>query len=175
LALSISSNGWADLKTYDVDPQYRQEIYSALKQMLDPTGNPLVPSQGRVELLPTGQLLVNASPETIAQLDTVLQAIRTSAVAPTPRAQLRYWAVFGSRAPAAQPPGTAPPNILDDVLAELERLHGELMFRVIGTAALGNGARGCANGLCTGRCPQRENRDQSRRHARGSGTAVRNR
>ena len=32
--------------------------------------------------------------------------------------------------------GTPVPSVLNDVLAELERMHGDLTFRVIGTAAL---------------------------------------
>ncbi len=134
LPLLISSNAWADLKTFDVDPQYRQEIYAALQSILTPQG---FETSGRVELLPSGQLLVNATAETLVQVEQVLQTIRNRpAAAATPRVDLRYWAVLGSRAPVANPPGTATPSALTDVLAELERLHGDLQFRVIGTAAL---------------------------------------
>ena len=95
LASLISTNAWADLKTFDVDPQYRQEIYAALQRILTPGG---FPTQGRVELLPSGQLLVNASPETLVQVEQVLQTIRNRpAAAATPRADLSYWAVLGSR------------------------------------------------------------------------------
>jgi hypothetical protein len=94
--LLLSSNAWADLRTYDVDPQYRQELYSALRSILDPTGITMK-AYGRVELLPSGQILVNASPETLVQVEAVLQAIRARPVTPTPRAALRYWAVLGSR------------------------------------------------------------------------------
>jgi hypothetical protein len=132
-ALVLSANAWADLKTYDVDPQYRQEIYSVLKEILAPQGQP---TNGRVELLPSGQILVNASAETLEQVDQVLQTIRNRPAAPTPRADLSYWAVLGSRASVANPPGTAPPAALNDVLDELRRLHGDLQFRVIGSAAL---------------------------------------
>ena len=41
-----------------------------------------------------------------------------------------------SRAAVATPPGAAPPSALGPVLAELERLHGDLTFRVIGAATL---------------------------------------
>ena len=133
LALSIASNVWADLKTYDVGPQYSQEIYTALKEILSPQGQP---TAGRVELLPSGQILVNAGPETLAQVDQVLQALRARPVTTTPRVELQYWAVLGSRGPAANPPGTAPPSALNEVLAELKRMHGDLQFRVLGTAAL---------------------------------------
>ena len=146
LALVFSATAWADLKTYDVDPQYRQEIYSVLKEILAPQGQP---TNGRVELLPSGQILVNASAETLEQVDQVLQTIRNRPAAPTPRADLSYWAVLGSRAAVANPPGTAPPTSLNDVLGELRRLHGDLQFRVIGSAALSteSGQRGRVSGM----------------------------
>jgi hypothetical protein len=132
-ALLIASNARADLKTYDIDPQYQQEIYAALKNILMPQGQP---TQGRVELLPSGQILVNAAPETLEQVEQVLQAIRARPVAAASRVDLHYWAVLGSRATAANPPGTAPPSSLNEVLTELRRVHGDLQFRVLGTAAL---------------------------------------
>jgi hypothetical protein len=136
LTLLISTNAWADLRAFDVDPQYATEIYGALQQVLTPTGNPLVPTQGHVQLLPSGQILVNASPEALEQVEQVLQAIRARRAPSAPRVELRYWGVLGSRAAVATPPGTAAPNALGPVLAELERLHGDLNFRVIGTATL---------------------------------------
>jgi hypothetical protein len=48
---------------------------------------------------------------------------------------LRYWVVLGTSA-AQPPPGDTPPPILDDVLTELKRAHGNLTFRVLGTATL---------------------------------------
>ena len=74
LALSIASNAWADLKTYDIDPQYQQEIYTALRRVLD--SGP--PTFGKVELLPSGQLLVNASPETLEQVEKVMPPYNVS-------------------------------------------------------------------------------------------------
>jgi len=135
LLLLTSSTAWADLKTYDVDPQYRQEIYSALLKILDPAGTNFGgQTQGRVQLLPSGQLLVNAPAETLAQVEQVLQAIRNRPAPAAPRVELRYWAVLGSR--GANPPGTTPPSALNPVLAEMKRFHGDLTFRVIGSAAL---------------------------------------
>lgn len=133
LTLLISSNAWADLRTYDVDPQYRQEIYAALQRILAPQG---FPTQGKVELLPTGQLLVNASPETLEQVEQVLQAIRNRPAAAAPRVALRYWGVLGTRAQGVDAVGSPPPAVLNEVLGELKRLHGELTFRLIGTAAV---------------------------------------
>ena len=152
LALLISSTAWADLKTYDVDPQYQQEIYAALKDILN--------NMGRVQLLPSGQILVNAEPATLEQVDKVLQTIRARPVAAAPRVELQYWAVVGfraaaanaaargpnvtvvgSRSPADLPP---PPSALNDVLAQLKRMHGDLQFRVLGTTSLAtqSGQRG---------------------------------
>jgi hypothetical protein len=136
LFLLLSGNAWADLRTYDVPPQYQQEILEALSVVLNtPVNVPGMPS-GRVQRLPSGQIVVNASPETLDQVDQVLQAIRARPVPAAPRVELRYWAVLGSRAAVTNPPGTATPNALGPVLAELERLHGDLMFRVIGMAAV---------------------------------------
>jgi hypothetical protein len=141
LALLMSPSAWADLKTYDIDPQYQQEIFAALTDILtpDPARGLIMDAHGRVELLPSGQILVNASAETLEQVERVLQAIRTRSVAAAPRASLRYWALFGTSpqpANAASEPGTSVPTVLNDVLGELKRVHGELTFRVIGSAAL---------------------------------------
>ncbi|HEX7237226.1 MAG TPA: hypothetical protein VF405_09710 [Gammaproteobacteria bacterium] len=150
LALLISSNAWADLKTYDVGPQYQQEIYAALKDILSPQNQS---TQGLVQLLPSGQILVNADAKTLEQVDQVLMALRSRPVSTTPRVELQYWAVVGahpvaanaagrqqvdvsvvgSRAPANLP---APPSVLNDVLAELKRVHGDLQFLVLGTTSL---------------------------------------
>lgn len=135
LALLLSSNAWADLKTYDVDPQYQQEIFNALRSVLEPQGQL---AAGRVQLLPSGQILVNADAETLKQVEQVLQAVRTKSVAAAPRIALRYWGVFGapSQSAAAKNVGSPPPAALNDVLSELRRVHGEVAFRVIGTAAV---------------------------------------
>lgn len=138
LALTISATAAADLKTYDIPPQLQQEIVAALDRILNPSGPGTVPggSYGRVQVLPSGQMIVNAPPQTLEQIDQVLAAIRTRPAAAAPRAGLYYWAVLGSRAAAGNPPGTPPPSSLNDVLEELRRLHGDLQFRVIGSASL---------------------------------------
>jgi hypothetical protein len=138
-ALLIAGTAQADLKTFDVDPQYQQEIFAALTDILtpDPQQGLIMEAHGRVELLPSGQILVNADAATLEQVEQVLQALRARPAEAAPRATLRYWAVLG--APEADPAssiGTPPPPALDDVLAELSRVHGERVFRVIGSAAL---------------------------------------
>lgn len=133
LALFIASTASADLRTFDVDPQYQMEIFGALQQVLSAPGQP---TRGLVQVLPSGQILVNADPPTLDQVDLVLKAISARRVAAAPRVELQYWAVIGSRAAAANPPGAAPPSSLNAVLAELRRVHGDLQFRVLGTASL---------------------------------------
>lgn len=152
LALLISSTAWAELKTYDVDPQFRQEVYTALARILNQAGGVAGGSYGQVQLLPSGQLLVNAPPETLQQVEQVLQAIRNRPAAAAPRADLHYWAVLGSHAAVANPPGTPTPSSLGDVLTELERLHGDLQFRVIGSASLAteSGQEGRVGGMALG-------------------------
>jgi hypothetical protein len=149
LPLLLASTAWADLRTYDVDPQYQQEIYTALRRVLD--SGP--PTNGKVELLPSGQILVNASAETLEQVEKVMQALRSRPAPPAPRVELQYWAVLGTRPSAANAAAQrgpnvsvvgsrspadlpAPPDALNEVLAELIRVHGNLQFRVLGTTSL---------------------------------------
>jgi hypothetical protein len=141
LACLISSHAWADLRTYDVDPQYRDEMYNALRRILEP--QPGQVTKGQVQLLPSGQILVNADPPTLDQVEKVLQALRARPAPPAPRVSLRYWAVLGTpsqgNAPGIggpPPPAVPPPAALNDVIAELKRLHGDLTYRVLGTAAV---------------------------------------
>jgi hypothetical protein len=136
----ISSNAWADLRIYDVEPRYQQEVYAALEGVLVSNPQFMAPGTtfGKVELLASGQIMVNASQETLTQVEQVIKAIGARPVAATPRVSLRYWAVLGTRAPAnaANQVGAPPPPVLNDVLAELKRLNGDLTFRVIGSAAV---------------------------------------
>jgi hypothetical protein len=134
----ISSNAWADLRIYDVEPRYQQEVYAALQGVLVSNPQFMAPGTtfGNVELLASGQIMVNASQETLTQVEQVIKAIGARPVAATPRVSLRYWAVLGTRVPANAGVGAPPPPVLNDVLAELKRLNGDLTFRVIGNAAV---------------------------------------
>jgi hypothetical protein len=141
LLLLIPSAALADLRTFDVDPRYRQEVYEALQGVL--VNNPGMAAgglarYGSLELLPSGQILIEAQPETLVQVEAVLAAIAARPVAPAPRVALRYWVVLGTRggAAAANALGTPAPTMLNDVLTELRGIHGELTFRVIGAAAV---------------------------------------
>jgi hypothetical protein len=134
----ISTSAWADLRTYDVDFQYRNEVYEALRNLLNP-GPMNTGSYGIVQLLPSGQILVNATPETLEQVDQLLRAIRERPVAATPRVSLRYWVVLGTSpgtTVTTRPGSTRPPSGLQEVLTELKRFHGDLQFQVLGTAAV---------------------------------------
>ena len=100
---------------------------------------------------PTARFSSTLNPKHSTQLEQVVKAIRERPVAPSPRVSLRYWAVLGTRAQAntTNAVGTPPPAVLNDVLAELERLNGDLTFRVIGTAAVlsESGQRGEIEGM----------------------------
>ena len=131
LGLIFSSAALAELKVYDVDVKYRQEVFAALRSVLS-TESPMTAS-GTVAMLPTGQILIDTSAGGHAQVAAVLDAINARQAEAAPRVTLRYWAVLGSREAAG---GSAPPPILSDVLDELRRVHGDLEFGVVGNATL---------------------------------------
>jgi len=140
LGLLLAGGVRADVKVYDVDFKYQQEVYVALREVLvaDPAQAVVggMAAYGRVQLLPTGQILVDARPETHEQIERLLAAVaaRQVDVPPPPRARFRYWVVLGSR--AAESGGDPAPSVLSEVLGELERVHGNLTFSALGTATL---------------------------------------
>jgi hypothetical protein len=150
VTLLVSSNAWADLRTFDVDPQYQQEVFTALRRILTPDEGKIPAVNGRVEQLPSGQILVNADAATLDQVEKVLQAMRTRSTTATPQVTLRYWAVLGTAAGdgAAGAPRLPTPPALNGVLGELRRIHGDLAFRVLGSAAVtaNSGQQGAAQG-----------------------------
>lgn len=129
MSLSLPAGALAELRTYSVDPQYRQEVYQALAGVLSDRPQPI----GRVERLPTGQFLVDTSPELHAQIETILDDIAAQQPAAAARVALRYWVVLGSRN-AGDDAGL--PVVLRETLDELEAIHGDLGFRVVGNASL---------------------------------------
>lgn len=148
LGLGMTTGALAEMRTYDVDAQYRQEVYTALRGVLSTEG---AKSAGGVQLLPTGQLLVNASSETQEQVAAVLESIRNHQVEATPRVTLRYWAVLGTKGPpqdSGSGAGMKVPEILSDVLDQLRRVHGDLVFSLYANATLvsDSGQRGNLSG-----------------------------
>jgi hypothetical protein len=136
LALVLTSSAMAELVVYDVDAKYRQEVFAALRSVLQrerPGEEALSEAPGSVAMLPTGQLLVDTTPERHIQVAAVLEAISAHQVEAAPRVTLRYWAVLGTPDPTA---GRETPAILSETLSELRRIHGDLAFRVIGNATL---------------------------------------
>jgi len=127
-ALAAAAPAQAATQIYDVDPAYRQEVYEILRQMLNLEGSSL---GGRVQLLPTGQILVDTFEDARqADVEIVLAAIENSDPGRTPTVTLRYWVLEGT--PAAN--DAAVPALLGDVVRELETVHGELGIRVLDTA-----------------------------------------
>jgi hypothetical protein len=125
----------ADLVAYDVDAKYRQEVFRALRSVL--VDNPGISAAGgpygRLELLPNGQILIDARPETHAQIEAVLEAVTQRRTDAAPRISLRYWVLLGGgNVDGARPA----PEILREVTDELQRVHGAMTFQVFGTASL---------------------------------------
>jgi hypothetical protein len=136
LGLAVTVGAQAELRTYEVDAKYRQEVFAALKAVLNPGEQH---AAGRISMLPTGQLLIDTSAEMHEQVAAVLESIRNHRVEATPRVTLRYWAVLGtadSSQSSGAGQGTEVPEILSGVLDELRRVHGGLSFRLYGNATL---------------------------------------
>lgn len=149
LGLTAAAPALAELRVYDVDSNYRQEMYAALQGVLVQNPQAVSPGRGtwgRVQLLPTGQIVVDAAPETHVQIEALLDAVGERRIDVTPRAAFRYWVLLGSRGAGAD---QNVPGVLSEVVAELERVHGPMAFRVLGTAALvtDSGQEGEVDGL----------------------------
>ncbi|MGH8495471.1 MAG: hypothetical protein ACREVN_04995 [Gammaproteobacteria bacterium] len=129
VCLSVPAGAFAELRTYDVDAKYRQEVYEALAGILETPPN----LKGQVERLPTGQLLIEAAPETHKQIEAVLNEVAARQASAAPQVTLRYWAVLGS---PNEEDAAGVPTILRDALDEIEATHGALGFRVLANATL---------------------------------------
>ena len=73
VCMAFSANALAEFKLYDVDPSYREEVYGVLARALRPQQG--VALANSIELLPTGQILIDAMPETHQQVAAVLAEI----------------------------------------------------------------------------------------------------
>lgn len=131
LSIACLTPAEASIRVYDVDPAYRQEIFDILTDMLDRQNPDL---QGNVQLLPTGQLSVDTlTDERQEQIASLLAAIERSRPTPTPSVTLRYWVLAGGAAAAN---GRPVPEVLADVVRELETTYGELDLRVLDVATV---------------------------------------
>lgn len=129
-ALAVCPPLSAATRVYDVDPAYRQEVYTVLTRLLEVPGDSS--RSGKVEILPNGQLVVDtATDQRQDEVAGILAAIARNRPAETPTVSLRYW--FLDTRPDA---GTAPPPILARVLGELEAVHGDREFRVVDAATI---------------------------------------
>jgi hypothetical protein len=143
LAVLAAAAAQAETRLYTIDSRNAEEIAKALGNVVraQEACPPRMTSAGsvvqmscHVELLPTGQIIVEAPGEVHAQIAAVLKAIEAQGAEPTPRITLRYWVISGvdedKTARAPQPAGIEP------VLAQLRRLHGNLTFAVEESASL---------------------------------------
>ena len=141
MALLAAAAAQAETRLYSVDATNAKEIADALAGVVraQEACPPQLNAQGgvvqircHVELLPTGQIIVEAPGSVHAQIAAVLKAIDARDAEPTPRITLRYWVIAGfeGRAPTPPPSGLAP------VITQLQRLHGNLSFALEESATL---------------------------------------
>ncbi len=119
----------AELKVYEVDIQYREELMEILQRLY------FYPPNGQerrrlatVEMLSTGQVVIDASAQTHQEIAGVLKAIEAAKPSGSPTLTLRYWVLSGRpNEPDAVDGGL---RMLEPVLKQLEEVHGELGFTV---------------------------------------------
>jgi hypothetical protein len=131
--LLAASAAEAEIRIYDVDSLYRQEVQNALDRVLR-REYPDKPFYGTVEMLPTGQLLIEAPAAGHVQIETILAAIRARTQASPTKMMLRYWVLSG--VPGRPDNTSGNMRMLVPVLSELEDIHGELGFEIIDTVTL---------------------------------------
>jgi hypothetical protein len=127
LLLAASSAANAEIRTYDLPSGNTNEVANALNAVLH-SHCATLNVQCEARMLPTGQVLIEAPAATHEQIAEVLKAIAGRGAGPTPRVTLRYWVVSGVR---GKPDASAADlKQLGPVLAQLERVHGELGFAI---------------------------------------------
>jgi hypothetical protein len=138
--LLTATSAFADTAVYDLNSSNAKEIAEAIGRVLSaqcasgPKDTVSNTSRCRAELLPTGQLLVEAPPDSQSQIGAVLKAIAAKNASPTSRVTLQYWVIWGEPGkPDAAGPALKP---LDAVLKQLERAHGELGFSLQDTTSI---------------------------------------
>jgi len=139
--LLVAATAAADTAVYDLPAKNAKEIADAIRHVVDArcvTGPSPAPPVNQlmcsVELLPTGQLLVEAPAATQSQIAAVLKAIAARNAAPAPRATLQYWVIYG--APGKPDAADASLKGLNAVVQQLKRVHGELGFSVLDTVSI---------------------------------------
>jgi hypothetical protein len=136
--LLVAAAAFADTAVYDLDAKNAKEIAGAIDNALRAqclrTDNGSAFSGCRADLLPTGQLLVEAPPQSQSQIAATLKAISARNAAPTPRVTLQYWVIYG--VPGKPDAADVSLKPLNAVLQQLERVHGELGFSVQDSATI---------------------------------------
>jgi hypothetical protein len=142
--LLVAATASADTAVYDLDAKNAKEIADALGRVLTAqcavvpnTVLNVNPNMCKVELLPTGQLLVAAPAASQAQIATVIKAIAARDAAPAPRVTLQYWVIYGAPGKAAAADASLKPH--GAVVQQLERMHGDLGFSVLDSTSLVTG------------------------------------
>lgn len=131
LGLAISGLAAAEAKVYDVDARYRAEVVEALKIIFGEEHiNP--GARATISILPTGQVLIDASPTRHVEIEQILDAIAERGVSESPTAMLRYWVLLGE----PNGDGASVPSMLEPVVNELRAAVGDLNFSIVGTASL---------------------------------------
>ena len=133
LSILAATPALSEMQVYDVKAEYREEVYEVLRGILRAELEPTSPAYGRVEMLPTGQILIDASSEKQVEIAALLGSIASRVVAETPTITLRYWVLFGVLDAEQQ---TAVPPMLDGVIREWEAAHGKLGVTILDSARL---------------------------------------
>jgi hypothetical protein len=148
--LLIAATASADTAVYDLDASNAKAIAEALRHVLTaqctsgPKDTPTNQAMCEVELLPTGQLLVEAPAASQAQVAAVLKAIAARTAKPAPRATLQYWVLYGEPGKPDATDGSLKP--INAVLQQLKRAHGELGFSVLDTVSMTSQFGGVSKG-----------------------------
>jgi hypothetical protein len=133
LLLSCPAALHAEVRVYDAPSRNGAEIVTALDYMLE--AQCVSPAyRCKARLLPTGQIVIEAPPETHQQIAEALKAIASRDAGPAPRVTLRYWVVSGVPGkPDANQTALKP---LAPVLTQLKRLHSDLGFTLEDSVAV---------------------------------------
>jgi hypothetical protein len=138
--LLFGATAFADTAVYDLDASNARAIAEALRHVLTaqctsgPKDTPTNQAMCQVELLPTGQLLVEAPAASQAQVAAVLKAIAARSAKPALQVTLQYWVLYGEPGKPDATDGSLKP--INAVLQQLKRAHGELGFSVQDTVSI---------------------------------------